>query len=75
MKKKAWSKPELVVLVRGRPEEVLTLNCKTNDIGTGPSATATHCNRLRREIRCNNCHAQAGTQDPRSNEEKSLVKT
>ena len=58
-KKKTWSKPELLVLVRGSPDEVLTLNCKTNFAGVGPTATAAHCNRVAGG-RCNNCFAQGG---------------
>ena len=59
-RKKVWSKPKLVVLVRGRPEEVLTLNCKLNTAAVGPTATATHCNEIV-GARCNNCHSQSGT--------------
>lgn len=35
MKKKVWSKPRLVVLVRGRPEEGVLNECKTSVI-VGP---------------------------------------
>ncbi len=57
-RKKVWSKPELVILVRSKPEEVLTLDCKQNVSGMGPTATATHCNELVGGSRCNNCFAQ-----------------
>jgi len=38
--KRPWSKPELVVLVRGNPEEAVLLACKTNThpIGGGNQA-------------------------------------
>ena len=29
MPKKAWLKPELIVLVRGKPEEAVLTNCKS----------------------------------------------
>ncbi len=35
--KKVWTKPQLIVVVRGRPEEAVLLACKTNMSG-GPSA-------------------------------------
>jgi hypothetical protein len=35
MVKKAWKKPELIVLVRGRPEEAVLAACKTGTEG-GP---------------------------------------
>lgn len=38
MAKKAWKKPELIVLVRGRPEEAVLAQCKyTNQ--SGPDET------------------------------------
>jgi hypothetical protein len=36
MTKKAWKKPELIVLVRGRPEEAVLAGCKTAR-ETGPT--------------------------------------
>ena len=33
--KRAWSQPELIVIVRGRPEEAVLASCKGN--GTGVS--------------------------------------
>jgi hypothetical protein len=30
LEKKSWTKPQLIVLVRTRPEEALILNCKGN---------------------------------------------
>ena len=40
MNKKKWQKPELIVLVKGKPEEsVLTSNCKQVSSGAWPSPT------------------------------------
>ena len=33
---KTWQTPRLIVLVRGRPEESLMVNCKTCHIMAGP---------------------------------------
>lgn len=59
--KKEWEKPKLVILVKSRPEEVLTTGCKTNTSGSGPNNTHVHCNKPHpsgQEGRCNACHAQ-----------------
>jgi hypothetical protein len=41
--KKKWAKPELLVLVRGRPEESILAACKYA-LGTGtPSTAYFHC--------------------------------
>jgi hypothetical protein len=38
--KKAWSKPTLITLFRGRPEEAVLLACKTENDGVlGPEGT------------------------------------
>jgi hypothetical protein len=38
--KKPWEKPKLMVLVRGRPEEMVLQACKTSQLGTnGPGGT------------------------------------
>ena len=65
--KHTWKKPELIILVRGRPEEVLLLQCRTNVVGSGPQQTATHCNEAGpqhdppTQYQCNNCRAQTGS--------------
>jgi hypothetical protein len=38
--RKQWQKPELIVLVRSKPEEAILLGCKY-DVGNGPTR---HCN-------------------------------
>ena len=35
MTKKSWSEPELIVLVRGKPEEGVLTNCKSEAIPEG----------------------------------------
>jgi hypothetical protein len=42
--KKEWKTPELIVLVRSKPEEAVLTACKTSSAGgTGPSATLFGC--------------------------------
>ena len=40
--KKSWSEPELIVLVRGKPEEEVLGVCKDGS-GNGPSGGIWHC--------------------------------
>lgn len=51
MTKKAWKKPELIVLVRGRPEEAVLETCKSGSAG-GPG-------------NANNCRSGGGCVDMR----------
>jgi hypothetical protein len=39
--KKEWQKPELIVLVRSKPEEAVLAGCKGHSIGGGTSDTNT----------------------------------
>jgi hypothetical protein len=42
--KRRWAKPELIVLVRSKPEEAVLLGCKTTlGIGLDPSTAYFHC--------------------------------
>ena len=43
MLKKAWSKPELIVLVRGKPEETVLANCKGGGTTVDTSFVAGGC--------------------------------
>jgi hypothetical protein len=36
MTKKKWQKPELLVIVRRRPEEAVLAGCKSHFVDTGP---------------------------------------
>ena len=40
--RRAWSKPELIVLVRSRPEEAVLINCKGDSV-EGVHLSVTHC--------------------------------
>ena len=42
-KKGKWSKPKLIVLARGKPEERVLAYCKA-DPGAGPGSRERHCN-------------------------------
>jgi hypothetical protein len=44
--KKTWSKPELIALVRGKPEEAVLLVCKGAGTGVSSSQQWTGCARL-----------------------------
>jgi hypothetical protein len=44
MKKKVWSKPTLVVLVRSNPEEVILSVCKEDWAPSGPGTYVQACN-------------------------------
>jgi len=42
MEKKFWEKPELIVLTRSKPEEVVLGGCK-GEVGTGPGTDLSNC--------------------------------
>ncbi len=42
--RRAWSKPELIVLVRSGPEEAVLVTCKTNLNVTGYAFNDIYCN-------------------------------
>lgn len=41
--KKLWAEPELIVLVRNKPEEAVLTACKANLSGSGADANAGAC--------------------------------
>lgn len=41
---KLWSKPQLVILARGRPEESVLATCKKDSTSSGPSNKKSSCN-------------------------------
>ena len=41
--KKAWVKPELIVLVRKKPEEAVLTFCKTSGESVGPFVSENSC--------------------------------
>ena len=43
MNQKKWQKPELVVLVRTTPDEVVLTACKGNNVATNPAVNFTLC--------------------------------
>jgi hypothetical protein len=56
IEKKAWAKPELIVLVRGRPEEAVLVGCKVY-MGQGGTANANYwC-----EVSCALCSDHVGS--------------
>jgi hypothetical protein len=55
-KKKFWERPQLVILCRSNPDEVLTLNCKTQNF-TGPNSAFNQC------MQSSACHAACQAQN------------
>jgi hypothetical protein len=59
MQKKAWKKPELIVLHRGNPEERILSACKTAGVAGYPDNTDTDC--IQNGTYCESCHLLVGT--------------
>lgn len=57
MEKKRWQKPELVTLVRSRPEEAVLATCKFDFIDSGPVGSAGSC----RNAACADCATRASS--------------
>jgi hypothetical protein len=65
MKDKAWEKPKLLVLVRGKPEESVLDLCKHPEFikGTGPNSGHQECTWATTDSAtyCQKCHDSAKT--------------
>ena len=56
MEKKTWETPELIVLVRSKPEEAILKGCKLGDMGgNGPGFANNACDN---GASCGNCASQ-----------------
>ena len=59
---KKWKKPELIIISRGRPEEVLTSDCKHPGVVVGPGLDHNECSTLELQpqgnYECKVCHSQ-----------------
>jgi hypothetical protein len=44
MDKRAWDRPQLIELVRGRPEEAILTSCKDGGQGVSPHGYWNNCN-------------------------------
>ena len=55
--RRAWSKPEPIVLVRSGPEETVLGGCKTLPVGGGPSHGAMWCT----VVGCTMCSVMSGS--------------
>ena len=53
--RKTWVTPELIVLVRSRPEEAVLVNCKRIGISTGPNNQEGNCNSEKGKTCANPC--------------------
>lgn len=45
MKKKEWEKPQLIILLKGEPEENVLAGCKMNHTPSGPQGAYNACMR------------------------------
>lgn len=57
-KKEKWGKPKLIILVRGKPDEMVLAACKTYG-GSGPNDIADGCDLA--DFTCNSCSSGAGS--------------
>ena len=55
--RRAWSRPELIVLVRGKPEEAVLGACKAESLDTSYGAYQGGCN----VTPCNSCASLIGS--------------
>jgi len=51
--KKIWEKPKLIILERGRPEEMVLAGCKMPGSGATKKAKKSGCERLATCVDCN----------------------
>jgi len=58
MEKKSWGKPELVVLVRSKPEEGVLTQCKVVGALVGPGVDSQGCGDVL--TNCGACQARGG---------------
>ncbi len=54
---KRWEKPNLIVLYRGRPEEVLLTGCKSPGFAAGPVGLNNKCDALKKGL-CTVCRKE-----------------
>ena len=59
---KKWGKPELTVLLRGKPEEVLTSDCKTTGVNSEvhPNVDFQGCGSHAGDKNCGACQGRGG---------------
>jgi hypothetical protein len=61
-KRPKWTKPKLIVLVRGEPEEAVLINCKTaTKGGTGNAALNSGCKYTTSVVCDSTCSAPVGS--------------
>jgi hypothetical protein len=58
--KRKWKRPELVVLVKGRPEENVLFHCKAGINRDGPTGDASYCKVKVSDV-CTNCQGSEQT--------------
>ena len=62
MKKKQWSRPELIILIKGQPEENILTQCKSVQglpVQVAIGATGQNCKNWK-EGTCGACQAEGG---------------
>jgi hypothetical protein len=60
MRRKKWTTPQLVVLVRGKLEEGVLASCRYINRLTGVGGRNFNCSSVARTV-CSNCSSNAGT--------------
>lgn len=55
--KKTWEKPKLIILLKGRPEELVLANCKGTSFAGGRNNQFNACLRIRFFFCFGNCNA------------------
>ena len=58
---KTWSKPELIVLVRGKPEEAVLETCKGDGNWTGANSADGDCQIWQPVVACVACRGAAAS--------------
>ncbi|HEX9117390.1 MAG TPA: hypothetical protein VGA61_15080 [Anaerolineae bacterium] len=59
--KTQWTRPQLIVLAKGTPEESVLTVCKAINAGSGPTATQqTNCQDVNSPSVCGACQARPG---------------
>jgi hypothetical protein len=63
MENKEWCEPELIVLVRSKPEEAVLDTCKESVAGAGPNGMYYSCDVPDSQIPpgCYGCYSQVGS--------------
>jgi hypothetical protein len=54
---KEWKTPELIVLIRSKPQQAILLSCRTSDLRSGSDYTYQYTCNTKPESACQLCHS------------------